>query len=312
MLRIFAVSILFSQTCFAASIISNPVPADLNQLNQSISEEASHASVDLSGKGADLKINYSSPSPLSIYILFLNDDGSVNPREIVSAELPKGTAVESLIPLSQTRGWSWGERKYKLHFLTDKGVVPAISKVEISGSPSLIDGIKQFFALEPFTPSSYHRLSGYKLFGISFTLALTLILIILLFFRRKKHVMNVIIILILLFNVRFSMDLLRYTKINLSSDTYSTAGSAYQIADYFKSNEINSIQLCSDGNTYFPTILKYAGYPLSVNSEADHVLIRNAFKWSFENGNLTCGDLTAPATQISKFPDGSILFKLSK
>ncbi|HCI04307.1 MAG: hypothetical protein QF755_05565 [Candidatus Peribacteraceae bacterium] len=309
------IAAIFIQTCLAGGITVNPVPTDLNQLNQKLSEEVSHASVDLNGKGADLLINYSSPAPLSVYILFLNEDGSVNPRDIVSAQLPKGE-VESVIPLSQTRGWSLGERKYKLHMITEKNIEPSISKLKLEGSPSLADGLKQFFALEPFTPSSYHRLSGYKFFGISFTLLLTLTLALALaltlIFRKKKHAMTAIIILILIFNARFSLDLLRYTKENLTAETYSTAGSAYQIADYFKSNGIKDVQLCSDGNTYFPTILKYAGYPLNIPDESEHVLVRNAYEWSFENGNLTCGELNAPATSLMEFPDGSILFKLSK
>jgi hypothetical protein len=311
---------LFAQTCLAATITANPVPADLNQLNQKLAEEVSHASIDLTGKGADLLINYSSPTPLSVYILFLNEDGSVNPRDIVSVQLPKGE-VESIIPISQMRGWSWETRKYKLHIITEKHIEPSISKLKLEGSPSLTDGLKQFFALEPFTPSSYHRLSGYRFFGISFTLLLTLTLLptvalakvgaLTLIFRRKNRVTTLIIILILIFNIRFSLDLLRYTKNNLSSNTYSTAGSVYQIADYFKSNGIKDIQLCSDGNTYFSTILKYASYPLSINNEVDSVLVHNAFKWSFENGNLNCGQINQPAIKLKEFSDSSELFQLN-
>ncbi len=293
----------------AAGVVIEPEPASLTQLQEQLSEEIAHAHIDLKGEGADLNVEYSSTHPISLYILFLDDDGSVNPRDILFAKLPEGNDVESIVPLSPTRGWRGGERSYKLHLITNLDGTQNLKSIGIGGSASIIDGLKQFFSPEPFTPSSYHRLTGYRFLGIPITLILTILIAIILIgsliLKRKQLGLIIILIIILLSNARFSLDTLKYTQKHLSdwsyNKTYETAGSTYEIAEFLESENIRSIQLCTDGNSYFQTLLKYAAYPLAINGTSKFILERYA---------LECD--TSNAEKTKEFPDGSIIFRINE
>ena len=311
-------SALFMPSVLGAGIVIEPVPASQEQLGAQDFEELSHASVDIEGKGTNFRINYSSSSPIDLYILFLNKDGALNPRDILYAKLAEGN-LEVSVPVSSSRGWSAGTRKYKLHFLAPKNSSPLISSVELTGKLSLPEGVMQFFAQEPYTPSSYHRLEGYRLYGVSFTAILLVISLTILFSRllikNPAGIFSALLIVILAYNARFSLDALRYSIVHAHeyfvNRTYASAGSAYEIAGTLKKLKIEKISLCSDGNTYFKTLLNYAAYPAKVSDDSDFVLVRNAFDWTYENGILNCSGISSAAEKSAEFPDGSIIFRLS-
>ncbi|MBU0458700.1 hypothetical protein KJ652_02125 [Patescibacteria group bacterium] len=311
MLRLIISSALLIPICFAAGVTIEPIPATQEQLNSQNLEELKSASVKIDGEGTQFNINYSAPSTIDLYILFMEKDGTFNPRNILFAELPQGEQ-ETIIPISDTGGWSRGNNNYKLHFLTDKDSVPEVSKVELSGNLSIADGIKQFFAPEPFTPSSYHRLNGYKLFGYSATFVLLILTLIgsLIFIKNRKVQILIFLGMIFISNARFSIDSLRYTYTHLTANTYASAGSAYEIAEYLHKNDIENIALCSDGNSYFKTVLSYALYPAKIKDESENILVHSAFNWSFENDVIRCGETEANAIKLNGFPDGSVLFSL--
>lgn len=306
MLRSILVIVFFTQTCLAAGITIEPENADITKIQQIFSGEISYASGDVSGKGSDLIIDYSSSDKVELFIMFVDKRGNINPREIVYAELPEGI-TQATIPISKTRGWKNGERTYKLHFIKKEESDTVINNAQIAGGFSFSNGIKQLFTPEPFTPSSYHRLSGYRIFGYSLTLIVTIIIalafITCISLKRKRLGIIIVITGILILNTRFSLDLIKYTHTNLTSETYATAGSAYDLAGFLKSQSIESVQLCSDSNSYFRTIFNYAAYPMVIDDKSEYVIVHNA---------LDCELINESSTLIKEFPDGSILYKLSK
>lgn len=288
----------------------------MDRLQQVISGNVSHASTDVEGTGNALRIRYSSESPIDVYILFLLEEDTLNPRETLFAKLPQDTEGEALIPLSHTRGWRAGTQKLRIHFLTEKEAEHAIHSVLLTDGTARMGGLRQFFAQEPFSPSSYHRLEGYRIFGLSSTALLMGILFLLLagtlIFKKNRIALVIALAGVLLSNGRFTADLLRMTYANTKewtqAHTYAAAGSTYEIASFLQENNIETFRLCTDGNSYFPVLLEYAAYPSVIAQDAKHVLVRNAYDWSYDNGFLRCRDIEHAASRVKTFADGTELF----
>ena len=293
-----------------------PSAASMGRLQQVISGKAAHASTDVEGTGNALRIRYSSESPINVYILFLREEDTLNPRETLFAELPPEGDGEALIPLSHARGWRAGTQKLRIYLLTEKESKHTIHSVLLTDGTARMDGLRQYFAPEPFSPSSYHRLEGYRLFGLSSTALLTGILFLLLagtlIFKRNRIALVIALVGVLLSNGRFTADLLRMTYANTKEwaqvHTYAAAGSVYEIASFLQENDIQTVHLCTDGNSYFPVLLQYAAYPSVIAQDAKHVLVRNAYDWSYDNGFLRCRDIEHAASRVKTFADGTELF----
>ncbi|KKW38839.1 hypothetical protein A2454_06480 [Candidatus Peribacteria bacterium RIFOXYC2_FULL_55_14] len=318
MIRLLLALALSAQICFAAEISVQPSAASMDRLQQVISGNAAHASTDVEGAGNTLRIRYSSENPIDVYILFLREGDTLNPRDTLFAELPPDDEGEALIPLSHTRGWRAGTQKLRMHFLTKKEEEQAIHSVQLTDATVRAGGVRQYLAPEPFAPSSYHRLEGYRIFGHSSAALLTGILFLLLagtLILRKNRIALVIALAgVLLSNGRFTADLLRMTYANTKewtqAHTYAAAGSVYEIASFLRENDIQTVRLCTDGNSYFPVLLQYAIFPSVIAQDAKHVLVRNAYDWSYDNSFLRCRNIEHAATRVKTFADGSELFSL--
>ena len=319
MIRLLLAIALTTQTCFAQEFVVQPAPASLETLQQRAQEGGAHASIAIEGKGAELSVHYASTSSIDTYVLFLNKDDTTNPRNILFAILPAQEEGVVNIPLSRTRGWVLSDQRYKIYFLATGDTDPIIQDVTLRGRPSLFSGLQQYFLLEQFTPSSYHRLSGYRFYGLSATLLLSVLAIVLMVIalrRKRLHTFSVILLTAILFgNARFSLDALRYTGAHfgewIKQHTYAHAGSAYEIAEYMKENNIENFRICTDGNSYFPVLMQYAAYPVRRKDGTAYVLVRNAFRWSYADGTLRCGDIEQAANLLETFTDGTELFALT-
>jgi len=317
-IRLLLALALSAQTCIAAEMTVQPSAASMDRLQQVISGNAAHASTDVEGAGNTLRIRYSSENPIDVYILFLREGDTLNPRDTLFAELPPDDEGEALIPLSHTRGWRAGTQKLRIHFLTEKESEHAIHSVQLTEATVRAGGVRQYLAPEPFSPSSYHRLEGYRIFGMPSTVLLTCTVLILLaaalFLRNKRITLVILLAGAFLSNGRFTADLLRMTYANTKewtqAHTYAAVGSVYEIASYLQENDVQTVRLCTDGNSYFPVLLQYASFPSVIAQDAKHVLVRNAYDWSYDNSFLRCRNIEHAATRVKTFADGSELFSL--
>ena len=317
-IRILLTIFLAAQTCVAASMVIKPELASANRLQQMSSGEYSHATVNLDGEGKSLLIHYSSSSDIDSYILFINDDGSMNPRNILYVSLPRGEEADATVLLSESRGWTNNEMHLRLYFFTDKEFDGSISSAEIIDTGRIGGGIFQFFSKEPYSPSSYHRIVGYRLYGKSATATFIVIgLLSVIIFRNKKRVIiGLFLACIFLTSGRFALDSIRYSSDHLtewiSNGTYASAGSTYEIASYINESNIKLFRICTDGNSYFSSLLQYAAYPSVLSDDADYLVVRNSFDHSFENEILRCGGNNFSASFIKSFPDGTNLYVTSE
>lgn len=317
-IRILLALVLSMQTCIAAEVVVQPETASTERMQQMISGGFSYATLNIRGEGKSLLVKYSSSAPLDTYIIYMREDETINPRDILFAKLP-ASAEEALIPLTITRGWSAGEQNLRIHFLTDKDAEHTVSSVTLSEESLRTGGLRQYLSPEPFVPSAYHRLEGYKLLGRSATALLTTSLVVLLLLallrKNRKAALMILLVGLLIHNGRFSLDTLRYTTGNtqewMKNNTYAAAGSTYEIATFLNENGIEKFRLCTDGNSFFPVLMQYAAYPAVLEYDSSHVLVRNSFDWSYENGILRCSDIERPSELMKIFPDGTQLFSLS-
>jgi hypothetical protein len=152
--------------------------------------------------------------------------------------------------------------------------------------------------------------------------------------RRLQAFLIVILVIHALYGLRFSVDLVRFTHEHLSAyarGEYDEAGSIYMVAPVVqelaaKNPTETTLFVCRSGTNYKEKILRYFVYPTVVSSDAssaagaDFALAMDTDKWSVEtvteSGNvdqfLLCGDLRLKAQTLESFPDGSILFALTR
>lgn len=281
-----------------------------------ISKATSHAEADLTGPGEAIELTYSSSEPLDVLVMFPSVDGGFTPLETLQAHLPEGQRVTAAIHLTESPGWSPLRKQYRLHFLTESQTGVEFHDVNfVRGSfiSSITSSVKQFLGSQPYSPSSYHRLPGYRIAGISFGVLFGFLLIVLsLWFAWKKQYQRIIlgaIILTLLSHARFSVDAVRYSLEHSRRD-YATAGSLFQIVDWITEHEVTGVALCNDGTTYAEKLLSYHIYPLLLTEDPSHVVVYRAVDTSFNGTTLRCGKEQFSASKLKDFPDGSSLYSV--
>jgi hypothetical protein len=212
-------------------------------------------------------------------------------------------------------------------------------EIENKGSATPLIALRQAMTAEPYTPSSFHALRGYRTLGLPVAVLLgiaTLLICALaaLFAPKDRRFQTGILILLCgmgLYQLRFSVDLLRFTNQHMhefEKGTYDEAGSVSGIADVIQeiATPTSTVFVCRNqqGANFREKLLRYFSYPIRISSEAkdaalaNYAIVLDATEWSLttmtENGasvqKLVCGSLKRTAQRLTSFPDGSILFKL--
>ncbi len=306
------------------------------------------ASTAIEGRGNVLHITYQSSEPLEIYMVPLSKDKNFILTDYIRFTLPKAENGSVAIDLTVSPGWSFKKQKWIMNILSiDEKTGAQFTSMQLTKASlptTLKAAARHVMTMEPYTPSSYHALHGYRILGTSFTVMLAVLSVIIVLAcltfvpstRRRTAVISVLTISMLLYQTRFSIDLLRYTHehlIGFSHDIYDEAGSVSAIANDIRSfvenqksfvGTIPSVFVCRDGTNFKEKLLRYFTYPVRVSAEpryadtATLAVVMSKFKHGHQTTptdhsaivRLQCGPIDRLAEELNRFPDGAILFKL--
>lgn len=314
------------------------------QVEGRLRENQGHATVDIEGNGASLLISYFASEPIEIFMVPLAENGGYIPTDFITFTLPSTDAGDAEVDLTVSQGWKPGSTTWRVNLLskdesTDAGFT-SMEFVQPTLGDTLTAAISHFFVPEPYSPSSFHALRGGRVLGTSFTIflgALLVIATIIGFVAVRKNRTGAVLALILsltaLTHLRFGVDLLRMTNEHLTGypqGAYDEAGSIYLVAHAIEQTtmdeEKKSVYVCRDGTNFKEKLLRYFVYPVPVSAEdtavedATLALVMDKFDWGMTTETVDgrtvqtvrCGALDRPATLLTRFPDGSILFSLPK
>lgn len=326
----------------AQNLAIRPAIVDSSEpVERALAENKGRASTALEGKGATLVISYHSNQPLEIYMVPLEKNDLFVPTDFLRFTLPQTEDGTASIDLTVSPGWKPIQQKWLVHLLSkDEKADAGFNSISFTpSSPFRIAGagVGHFLTAEPYTPSSYHALRGYRIFGahVAVMLGIATVLIAfvcLLFVKRERMLMTGVTILLTgtaLYQLRFGIDLLRFTNEHLTEyagGTYDEAGSAHLVAAAIKliGKEGQTVYSCRDGTNYKEKILRYFAYPIRISSDdadaakADFAVVMDKQSWNLDTATvnkatvltLRCGAANRRAERLNTFADGSILFRL--
>lgn len=305
-------------------------PADLD-IERRMDAAFSHAVARLRGRADAVSIRYSASSPIDC-IVVVQDAGSAPdfPAALV-AELPPASRGDAQVDVSRSPAWSLSSREYTLFFFSRSATgtsIDQVALVPLSLRRFPVSAVRHILSPEPYAPSSYHRLKGYRVLGVPaallFSSLVTLILLLVLVARKRfrgrrlSACLTIVLLGCLLPSARFSLDLLAMTGRHLSAwyahQPYEQAGSAYHIAAYLRSSSTaqSPVYLCSDGTSYIPSLFTYALAPRRVITQGSGAQLFIAFEQPVRKGEpLQCaGREWEGAKPLQDFPDGSVVYSL--
>ena len=293
-----------------------------------------YASTTIEGDGRYLRLMYDASDPLTMFFAPMVTKETFNPADYVVATLPAGTGSDVRIDLAVAPGWKPVTRKYLFNILAPRkettvamhssffepwsvGVLPLIA-------------LRQAWQIEPFSPSSFHALRGYRMFGIATNTIAGIVLWIVagvILVRRRKTggaimIIGVTAAFVLLSGMHAGIDQLRLVREHvgsmLSDGTYDEAGSSYDIAETITMlrEPHDNVVVCRTGANLREKILRYMLYPLRVTSAHDTltdsslIVVSYEAPWQMKNDVLTCNDITARVKKLREFSDGSLLFSV--
>ncbi len=338
-----AALLLIPGAVVAQTLTIRPALVDSSdQVEAAVQRNEGQASTSLRGAGKTLLLTYSSDEQIEVFMVPLDTNGNYVPMDFMRFTLPATKSGEVRIDLTVSPGWTPGENLYLLNMLSKTKEPNAYFVDAQFEAASFVDvlkaGIGHFLTVEPFTPSTYHALRGYRTLSMSVSVllgVLSLILAIIAYILSKpekklKNVIAVFLVLGTLYATRFSVDLLRITKEHLvtfeETSTYDEAGASSLIAsslrDVYKLTQNDSVFVCRDGTNFKEKLIRYYAYPIPIVSEAekandaDYVLVMDKFDWSYvpgkkEIGKLSCDPLkNVAAEKVAEFPDKAVLFHI--
>jgi hypothetical protein len=326
-----------AQTLFITpALVDSSTPVE-----QALAENKGHASVTLEGQGAALVIEYRSTEPLEVYMVPLADNDSFVPTDYMRFTLPITDDATVSVDLTVSPGWSPANQRYLVQLLSkteDAGAAfTQVSFEPTSWSGNISAALRQFGTREIYTPSSFHALRGYRVFSTPTAVVfglLTLIMVLVCGFvvPKKNRMMSLLCVTIgmsFVYQLRFSVDLLRFTSQHLQeyvNGTYDEAGSVHLIArdvlalaaEQKTAGRDPLVFVCRDGTNFKEKLLRYFAYPVPISSqEADAnkvtiVALMNKLAWKFDTtlSVLSCGPINVRAKQKETYPDGSVLFEI--
>ncbi len=296
-------------------------------LGQLVSSAKATVSRSVKGAGGRLRISYLATSDVDVLVFAVKEDGTPDTAHALSAQLPRSTAGEALLDLTVSPLWSSSEASYRLYAFSSQVGGVSLQDVEVvSGGWLVLVPFRQFLSVEPYQPSSYHRLQGYHALGIPLTVVFGITLLcvtVVLLFAGRRYAAPLIVAFLLLYGVRVSVDLLRWSITHASAWTsiglYEQAGSLYTVADLLQLDRGDgdlAIFLCTDATSYPSILLRYLLYPAPVMTAISparyptHALVTQKLEWSDAGDVLRCGSYEIPVHKLQTFEDGSVLYRV--
>ncbi|MSR67442.1 hypothetical protein EXS65_01260 [Candidatus Peribacteria bacterium] len=312
-------------------------------LEQALMTMKSSASTTVEGLGGILEITYESSEPLEIYMVPMQKNESYVPTDYMRFTLPASEEGTVAIDLTVSPGWSLRNQHWLVHLLgKEETTNAAFSTIEFKTEGSknvVVAATRHLLTKEFYTPGSYHALRGYRMLGRSFPIMfgiLTIIGVLLCcILSPNKHcrrsVLGTLLIGSFLYQARFSIDLLRYTREHTqeyAEGTYDEAGSIHALADVLislvKNPSATTVYVCRDGTNFKEKLLRYFSYPIRISSElgvaatADYAVVMDKYEWEFDTTVtkdettliVKCGDMNRRAQKLSTYPSNEILFRL--
>jgi hypothetical protein len=325
----------------AAGITITPDLIDSSEpVMRALQQNAGHASTKLKGKGGALHLTYQSEEAIQVYMVGLAANGSFVPTDFMYFTLPASDHGDQTIDVTVSPSWSFRETTYQLNMLTksDGANVSFYAADFVPASPlsAITTPFKQFMRAEPYTPSTYHALYGYRMLGTSVVmlLGITIVLvagiILLLYGTKAARILLITMICIqLLYALRVSVDMMRFSTQHLGEyygkGSYDEAGYMYAVAADItrfarESGRKQSVYMCRDGTNFKEKLLRYFIYPLPVSAEpamasgATLAVVSDKFKqgYTFTDGQLACGLINIQATKLITYPDGTEIYQIPR
>lgn len=299
-------------------------------LLQRVAGAAAHRTADIAGTGDRLLVRYSAQAPIEAVIFFQVGGANLNITTALTATLPPGNDAEATIDLTTSPTWNVAGNAYRIFFLSAAGASiddVALQPVSLRRLPWI--AVRHLFTLEPYQPSSYHRLKGYDVLGYPLPLLVlgtTLLALAVVMACRRLHLAACLTVLLVAFAfhaARSSVDLLRFTGAHLiewrSGGSYQEAGAAHGIASFIEENgREGPVLLCYEGTSYIPTLFSYLLYPRLVFRElprgtAPSYVVAFEQQMIQKDGSLRCGDVQLYGLErLRDFPGGSHVYRLTE
>jgi hypothetical protein len=330
---------VFAQASDHPMIIEPALVRTSQFVSKLVSNETGSARKTVEGRGDRVRMRYASSGSFVLFIAPLDANGNYVPLDMMAAKLPATTAMtDVVIDVSVSPSWSLATTQYLFLFISDeKDMAASIASIDFEG-PTIGDLPlilwKQFWIPEPYLPSSYHGLLGYRVFGLSVPVIIGIgaIACIIALARRSKHpvgtAMAVATWFLLVVGLRAGVDTSQWTRAHLTewyaNGTYDEEQDVVEIARTLRTlAEKNPTRpmivfVCRDGTNFREKLLRYFAYPISFVStlgETDpptHVLVMGKVDpWSMENEILTCNAFKGSVQHTKTFVDGTELFSVS-
>jgi hypothetical protein len=310
-------------TAHAAPVAVSPVGYDAG-VRQMLAGAASVANAEVRGAGESIVFSYSAAQPLTVLVFFHEQREQLDIATALRGELPAVQNGEAEFRLTSSPAWRPGEHPYIVYLVSADPAGADVRSATVTGGSSVhlpFIAMSQLFASEPFQPSLYHRLQGYRVFGLPVVPLLAVVVlaaVAVLWWKAPRLVFSVLAVGMLFYGLRFSIDLGRYSAAHVAEwsqrGTYATAGSAFAIADAIHADIADThatILVCSTGTSYVPTLLAYLLHPLVVITAVDPQ-VRPAYVVQGERigaSDSTCAGDSVPLREMQSFPDGSVLYR---
>ena len=298
---------------------------------QKVQEPLLEQTVFVEGPGKMLHIAYASDRPLSVTILFpetpTNNDLQWNPLHAIRAQLPSSKDGEEYMDLTTSPDWAPDRTFYAVTFQAPEEAKIEMHDLTVQGKISVLDRtraiIRHWFTPEPRLLSSIVFVNGYTIMGQSLTLILGILLIItasivLLLTKDLRPVLSVCLGFLLLYDARWSVDLLHATAQDLqewNAGSYRQLGPLVEVADFLKEEDQHvdseSATLCTNDANFYHRWLRYVLYPTMElqlaedNWQSAHIAVLHTGSFDLATGIASCPNQTPrPAQLLRSFSEG--------
>lgn len=306
--------------------------------------------VPFEARGRHLILEYSADQPFEFKVSFPLGRASpeslsiFQPLHTLWVQLKPAQHARIVIDLARSPAWSPWRERYLLHAVGPVGstiLIHEFEMQEVTFLGSLRAYIRQFFVDEPPLLSSINFLHGYRVAGMSVTVLFGFLFfaaVALTFFsqRRRKTVFLICLVTLLVYDARFSWDLLRVSVQDLRQwygfDGLTTGGqqeyrqlgplpAVVRILreEFQRSDTGMTVAICSDETDLLNKQLGYHLYPIpvgwveTVGAQATHLMIIATARGTIEGSLVSCGkEFQRRGRLLRAFPQGIRIIRLAE
>ncbi len=309
-----------------------------------IQEPLFERTVAVDDRASTITVLYSSSTPLQMRVSFpfATEDGGISYNPLFTLRylgLPSGEMQKAVLSLTQSPAWDPWRERHLLHIFGPDGAsiqIHSIERTEPTTTDAIVAAGRHLLIGEPVLLSSINYLWGYRALGINLSviLGILLILFVALFLMRStksqipstKQFFLIMAFFLLLYDARFSLDLLKVSAKDLSEwlerKEYRQLGPTLKIVDRLKeeratfANEMK-IGVCFPWDDIYLKQIRYHLYPSIVKrmrdiDDATHVVFLGAKPLQKEDGSIACddGERSFRAEELVTFGEGNAIYQI--